>query len=219
MIYQVLSRPRTGSGVVYQHAWKNSEGIHLRLGEYFNTQDTPEKYEEKFKFLETGKEDNRHYCLKVRTGQIRDVPRIINYFKDYHVYIVDRNPWNSYLSYMFCELHNWNVTHRFRDMDGEKVFGKWTKAGRETTDIDTENFVLPINEDNLKQYVKVYKRDLELIEDIKYKLPDYTVFDYDELDSFTEYRHTQKHDIDYEKHIPYALIDHYKTMFDKCLNE
>ena len=91
--------------------------------------------------------------------------------------------------------------------------------GLKQADIDTENFVLPINEDNLKQYVKVYKRDLELIEDIKYKLPDYTVFDYDELDSFTEYRHTQKHDIDYEKHIPYALIDHYKTMFDKCLNE
>ena len=85
MIYQVLSRPRTGSGVVYQHAWKTSEGIHLRLGEYFNTQDTPEKYEEKFKFLETGKEDNRHYCLKVHTGQIRDVSRIINYLSLIHI--------------------------------------------------------------------------------------------------------------------------------------
>jgi hypothetical protein len=109
--------------------------------------------------------------------------------------------------------------HRFHDIDGVKVFGRWTKAGRVTTDIDIENFVLPINEENLRKYVKVYKRDLELIEDITDKLPNYTMFNYDELDDFNTYQHTQKHDINYEAHIPFGLVDHCKILFDKCLNE
>ena len=35
----------------------------------------------KFEFLETEKDKDRHYCLKVKVHQIREVPRIINYLQ------------------------------------------------------------------------------------------------------------------------------------------
>ena len=235
MIYQVLSRPRTGSHFINLLAWSYSKNTQSLFQEYFSTEDTPEEYERKFKFLETGKDDNRHYCLKVQTGHIRDVSRIINYLKDYYVIITKRNPWDSYLSYMFQELNGWIATHKDKH-------GKWSIEiiGGETEwpdprieDIDEENFILPVNEESIIQYVRVYKRDLDLLATIKSSLPNTFTFNYDlEHNSqlkeiFPEYNpnyvrlraDTQKININYEAHIPFGLVDHYKTMFDKCLNE
>jgi len=221
MIYQVLSRPRTGSNKIYQYARHHSKEMCKWLSEYFNIHDSPEEYEEKFKFLEIEKDNGRHYCLKIQIGQIRDIPRVVNYFKDYHICITKRNPWDSYLSYMFCELHDWKISHK--DLEGN--WSSWTEEkGKINIEIDEDNFVLPVNEENIKKYIKSYKRDINVIEDMKPLLSNYTVFDYDNLDlkvlfdeSITGY--TVKNNIDYEAHIPFGLVDHYKATFDKYLNE
>ena len=228
MIYQVLSRPRTGSHLISSYAWNSSSEEAIRpLSEYFDTQDTHKEYESKFEFLETEKDNDRHYCLKVQVHQIREVPRIINYLKDYHVCITKRNPWDSYLSYTFCDFFKWEVSHR--DLEGK--WSIWTKEeGKRTVEIDEDNFVLPINEKSIIKYIKVYKRDISMIEKIKSLLPNYTVFEYETFllnkprlkqffnkKEFTEV--TQQTNMDYEAHIPFGLVDHYKTMFDKYLNE
>ena len=44
MIYQVLSRPRTGSHLISSYAWNSSSEEAIRpLSEYFDTQDTHRK--------------------------------------------------------------------------------------------------------------------------------------------------------------------------------
>ena len=45
MIYQVLSRPRTGSNKIYQYARYYSKGVYKWLSEYFNAYDSPEVHE------------------------------------------------------------------------------------------------------------------------------------------------------------------------------
>lgn len=209
MIYQVLSRPRTGSGVLYHHAWRNSTNISGRLGEYFNIYDNQEEYEKKFRYLETEKEQNKHYCLKIHTGQIRDIPRVINYLKDYHVYIADRDPWDTFLSYMFCELTDWETPHRFSN----NTFGKWTKQGKQVANIDTENFLLHITEQDVKKQVDVYKESISIIKEITNNINHYTIFNYDELPNYT---HTLPLGIDYEAHVP--NVEKYKVMFKELLN-
>ena len=212
-VYQVLSRPRTGSSVLYRHAWHNSKNYTGRLGEYFNIDDTEEEYEEKFKYLETEKEQNKHYCIKIHTGQIRDIQRTIDFLKDYHTYVTERDPWDAFLSYMFCELTNWEGPHRFSDIDGKKVFGKWTKQGKQVANIDITNFILLITENNVSQHIEIYKRDIELIKTITSNVP-HTVFNYENL---PKYEHIIPLGIDYEKHVP--NVEKYKTMFRELLND
>ncbi len=209
-VYQVLSRPRTGSGVLYHHAWQSSRGFVKRLGEYFNINDSDEEYEQKFKYLETEKQENKHYCIKVHTGQIRDIKRTINYLKDYHVYVADRDPWDTFLSYMFCELTNWEGPHKFAD----DTFGKWTKQGKQIANIDTNNFVLKITEEQVIKQVDVYKESMHIIKEITDNLPAYTIFNYNSL---PKYNHTKPLGIDYESHVP--DVQKYKTMFKELLND
>lgn len=209
-VYQVLSRPRTGSGVLYHHAWQSSRGFVKRLGEYFNINDSDEEYEQKFKYLEIEKQENKHYCIKVHTGQIRDIKRTINYLKDYHVYVADRDPWDTFLSYMFCELTNWEGPHKFAD----DTFGKWTKQGKQIANIDTNNFVLKITEEQVIKQVDVYKESMHIIKEITDNLPAYTIFNYNSL---PKYNHTKPLGIDYESHVP--DVQKYKTMFKELLND
>lgn len=208
-VYQVLSRPRTGSGVLYHHAWKSSINSARRLGEYFNVNDSAEEYEKKFSYLEKEKQQNKHYCIKVHTGQIRDIQRTIDYFKDYHVYVTERDPWDTFLSYMFCELTNWEGPHKFSD----NTFGRWTKQGKQIANIETTNFVLNVTENNIKSHVGIYKRDMELIKTITSNVS-HTTFNYNSL---PKYEHTIPLGIDYESHVP--DVQKYKTMFKELLND
>jgi hypothetical protein len=208
-VYQVLSSPRTGSGVLYHHAWRKSGNIAGRLGEYFNISDSKEETEQKFQFLENRKQENRHYCLKIHCGQIKDTNRTINYLKDYHVYVAQRNPWDAFLSYMFCELNEWKGPHRFPD----NRFGRWTKQGKQFVEIETENFVLNITEDDIRQHTSIYKRDRDLIKDITSNIQ-HTIFDYDNLPNCN---HTIPIGIDYEKHVPYK--EKYKKLFLEYLHD
>jgi len=232
MIYQVLSRPRTGSGLLYRYACQNSENTVGRLAEYFAYYDSDEHYIEKFEFLEKEKEKGRHYCLKMHIGQVwsngyfKNLSQVIDYLNDYHVCITERNPWDSYLSNTFCEMHDWKISHK--DLDG--YWSSWTEEnGKIIVDVDEDNFILPINEESIKQYVKVYKRDISLIKEIKPLLLNYTVFQYDtfilnepKLKQFFNKEVTinlRRNNINYEAHIPFGLVDHYKAIFDKYLNE
>jgi len=208
-VNQVLSRPRTGSGVLYYHACRESKQNIGKLGEYFNINDSSEEYEKKFSYLEKEKQQNKHYCIKVHTGQIRDIQRTIDYFKDYHVYVTERDPWDTFLSYMFCDLTNWEGPHKFSD----NTFGRWTKQGKQIANIETTNFVLTITENDIKSHVGIYKRDMELIKTITSNVS-HTTFNYNSL---PEYNHTKPLGIDYESHVP--DVQKYKTMFKELLND
>jgi len=209
-VYQVLSRPRTGSGVLYYHACRESKQNNGKLGEYFNINDSTEEYEKKFSYLEKEKQQNKHYYIKVHTGQIRDIQRTIDYFKDYHLYVTERDPWDTFLSYMFCELTNWEGPHKFAD----NTFGRWTKQGKQIANIDTNNFVLQITEEQVVKQVEVYKESMSIIKEITDNLPAYTIFDYKDL---PKYNHTKPLGIDYESHVP--DVQKYKTMFKELLND
>ena len=208
-VNQVLSRPRTGSGVLYYHACRESKQNIGKLGEYFNINDSTEEYEKKFSYLEKEKQQNKHYCIKVHTGQIRDIQRTIDYFRDYHVYVTERDPWDTFLSYMFCDLTNWEGPHKFSD----NTFGRWTKQGKQIANIETTNFVLNITENDIKSHVGIYKRDMELIKTITSNVP-HTTFSYNSL---PKYEHTIPLGIDYESHVP--DVQKYKTMFKELLND
>jgi len=208
-VNQVLSRPRTGSGVLYYHACRESKQNIGKLGEYFNINDSSEEYEKKFSYLEKEKQQNKHYCIKVHTGQIRDIQRTIDYFKDYHVYVTERDPWDTFLSYMFCDLTNWEGPHKFSD----NTFGRWTKQGKQIANIETTNFVLTITENDIKSHVGIYKRDMELIKTITSNVS-HTTFNYNSL---PEYNHTKPLGIDYESHV--SDVQKYKIMFKELLND
>ena len=236
MICQVLGRPRSGSHLINLISYVYSKNVRTQLGEYFSTEDTPEEYERKFKFLETQKAENRHHIVKIQTGQIRDLSRVIYYLNDYSLIMTKRNPWDSYLSHMFQKLHGWVATHK--DKHGNWVSSPWPDNTVKIYDIDEKNFILPVDEKSIKFYIEIYKRDLDIFKTIEASREMLNhqktfTFDYDlehtlQLkEIFPKYNanyiklliNSQKINIDYEAHIPFGLVDHYKVIFDKYLNE
>jgi len=123
--------------------------------------------------------------------------------------VTERDPWDTFLSYMFCDLTNWEGPHKFSD----NTFGRWTKQGKQIANIETTNFVLTITENDIKSHVGIYKRDMELIKTITSNVS-HTTFNYNSL---PEYNHTKPLGIDYESHVP--DVQKYKTMFKELLND
>ena len=82
-----------------------------------------------------------------------------------------------------------------------------------SVEIETENFVLNITEDDIRQHTNIYKRDRDLIKDITSNIQ-HTIFDYDNLPNCN---HTIPIGIDYEKHVPYK--EKYKKLFLEYLHD
>lgn len=153
MTYQVIASPRTGSSILNQYALHDNDGFgfyeffldyidmdrnwHRRLFYSYSI-------EEKLEFLEYYKSVDIHFSLKFFPSQVLfkrpDLEqRFIKYFNGYKNLTIERDPWESFLSYSYQSHINWETSHNCKNIEV----------------IDLNEY--KINLQLIPEYVKIYK--------------------------------------------------------------
>ena len=212
-VYQVLSRPRTGSYFINQMCWYFSDKNKVQnLEEYFHDAKDINSYNKKLDFLFEERDKGRHYCIKFMSYSIHNPEATLDFLKGYNVVLIKRKPWNSFLSTVYIA--------RLKSIYGDfypshkNIRGEWN-IDFPTIDVDEKEFTLKISKKNIIEYIDKIKKCNILFNWFEKRLPNLHVFDYD-LDHdiqlqniFSKYNKNYKLiyansvpiDIDYEKHV------------------
>lgn len=160
----------------------------------------------KLDYLEQKKLRNEHFPIKIIPNSIRGCGRVIenrltNYLKDYKILTIARNPWDSFMSFLYQTKTNWELSHkRINDPKFER-----------------KNIYYEIKEYDILQYATIWWYDIKFICEIE----PYHVFNYEDLNTKTLNDFFGKEikssmlplDINYKEHI--INYDEARAMFDK----
>jgi hypothetical protein len=123
----------------------------------------------KLDYLKCKKTQGVHYFMKIMPQIFYEssLNNLLEYINDYEVHILNRNPWDVFLSYSYQSLQQFKIAHRLRDCENNL-------APVETEFLITDDLLSHW----LQEYSK-YKSSVKWLCDngtFKYKVIDYDMF-------------------------------------------
>jgi len=123
----------------------------------------------KLDYLKCKKTQGVHYFMKIMPQIFHEssLNNLLEYINDYEVHILNRNPWDVFLSYSYQSLQQFKIAHRLRDT-------KNNLAPVETEFLITDDLL-----SNWLQKYSEYKSSVKWLCDngtFKYKVIDYDMF-------------------------------------------
>jgi hypothetical protein len=215
-----VSSQRTGSSFLHDYVLNKNDGFGLYefFLDYRDLKDFVSgdnawwhdmlryTFEEKFEFLERCKKENVYVPWKTFPSQILNKDksyenRLYNLLDGYKILAIDRDPWDTFLSYSYQDYINWKSCHRYYDTEIRDF-------------IELESFSINLNK--IKWFCDTWKINSNFIK----KLDIHHIFKYEDLtiNNLQEYFQTSYEgkttpiDIDYRNIA--VNIKEAKEMFD-----
>ena len=120
MTYQVVASHRTGSSLLNHYAIDHNDGFgfHELFLKQANTKIQSLRFastKQKFEFLESHKKQDTHFSIKIFPYKIITEgyeSRLLDYLDGYKILTINRNPFDTFLSYAYQNYTYWKNSHR-----------------------------------------------------------------------------------------------------------
>jgi hypothetical protein len=139
MVYQVVAKQRTGSTIVNLFALKHNNNfgftefflgnhiIHTKVVHRISYVAPPDTdlIEQKFYYLEKMKDQDVHFSLKVIPHNLLLLgyeKRLISYLKDYNIVTINRDPFETFLSWSYQKATRWVTPHNTKTLDPKEIY-------------------------------------------------------------------------------------------------